>query len=147
MPASNANPGFGCMFVIGNGQSTEVYSDLAEVRNIPSFGTTHRTAEVTHMSSPNGWVEHIGLGLKEGKAFSLALNFVADNTDQILLYRTRVESGVKANYGIDFTDDAQTTVRFRAIINDADITHDRDSQADATISVLPTGGYSWGTAA
>lgn len=143
MPASNANPGFGCTFAIGDGASTEAFTVMAEITSISGFGTTHRTDEVTHMTSPNGWAEHIGLGVKEGKAFTLALNFVADDAQQISLYQTRVESGSINNYRIAFTDDGASTCTFAGIISDVDINHERDSKADATITVLPTAGYTW----
>jgi len=140
---SNANPGFGVEFRIGDGGGPEAFTAMAEVAGIPGFGTTQRTSEVTHMSSTDGWVEHIGLGLKEGKAFSIPLNFVADDSDQILLYQTRVESGETHNYQIGFTDDSNSTVTFAAIIQDTDINHDRDSHAQMTITILPTKEYTW----
>jgi hypothetical protein len=143
MPKSRANPGFGVKFMMGNGASPEVFAELAEITDLPGFGTTHRTDEVTHMSSPNGWVEHIGLGIKEGKAFTLNLNFVADDVDQIALFQTRVESGGKHNYKIQFTDDDDTNVTFEAIISDTDIGHPRDAKADLSVTVLPSGGYAW----
>jgi len=144
MPASNANPGFGILFAVGDGASPEDFSNvLAEITNVSGFGTSHRTAEVTHMTSPDGWVEHIKLGVKEGKAFTLALNFVADDVDQVSLFQTRLEGTEKHNYQITFTDDSGSAVIFEAAITDSDITHDRDSKADMTVSVLPSGAYSW----
>lgn len=144
MPAkSRANPGFGVEFRMGTGASPETFPALMEIADLPGFGTSHRTDEVTHMGSPDGWVEHIALGIKEGKAFTLALNFVADNADQKKLFRQRVEDGTKWNYQIQFTDEEDTTVTFEAIINDVDISHPRDAKADINVSVLPSGGYAW----
>lgn len=142
MPKSGARPGYGCLFKTGAG-SPVVYTTLAEVVNIPGVGTTHRTDEVTHMTSPNGWVEHIGLGVKEGKAFTLDLNFVADSAAQIALYQTAVEAGTVGKYQIAFTDIGASTLSFEAIIQDVDISHERDAAADLSITVLPTGGYTW----
>ena len=141
MVASNANPGFGALFKIGDGATTEAFTTLAEVSGIPGFGTTQRTSEVTHMQSTA--VEHIGLALYEGKAFTIPLNFVADNSQQVTLIQTRVQDGSKHNYQIAFTDDSSSTVTFSAIVSDADINHDRDSHAQASITFLPTGGYTW----
>jgi predicted secreted protein len=145
MPKSRANPGFGVKFKIGDGNSPEVFTEIAEIVDVPGIGTTHRTDEVTHMSSPGGWAEYIGLGVKEAKAFTLAMNFVADDPDQISLYQTRVESGAKHNYQIEFTDDDLTTLTFEAIIADTDISHARDSKADLSVQVQPSGGYEWGS--
>jgi len=121
----------------------EVYSSMAEVAGIPGFGTTQRTSEITHMSSTDGWVEQLGLGLKEGKAFSVPLNFVADDSDQVLLYQTRVEDGTTNNYRILFTDDSGSSVTFASIIQDTDINHDRDSHAQMTVTFLPTKEFNW----
>lgn len=141
--ASNANPGFGVEFRIGDADSNEQFTAIGEILAVNGVGISHRTAEVTHMSSPGGWAEHLALGVKEGKAFTLNVNFVADDTDQITL-RTRAISGSKNNYQIGFTDDAGTNLTFAAIINDIDISHDRDSQAQGTITVLPSGTHTWG---
>jgi hypothetical protein len=141
---SRANPGFGVQFQVGDGDSPELFVTEAEITDVSGFGTTHRTDEVTHMSSPDGWVEHIKLGVKEGKAFNLSLNFVADSTSQRALYQTRVEGKDKHNYKIIFTDEDETYVIFEAIIADTDIAHPRDAKADLTIQVLPSGGYEWG---
>jgi hypothetical protein len=146
MPVSRANPGFGIKFKMGNGASPEVFDEIAEVVDVPGVGVTHRTDEVTHMSSPGGWAEHIGLGVKEGKQFSLAMNFVADDVDQIALYQTRVASGGKHNYQILFTDDDSTTLTFEAIISDVEMSHSRDSKADLTVQVLPSGQFNWDAA-
>lgn len=127
----------------GGTDGTEIFTEIGELVGVPGIGTTHRTDEVTHMSSPGGWAEYIGLGVKEGKTFTLPFNFVADDPQQIAIYRTRLESGVKANYRIQFTDVAATKLTFSAIANESDINHERDSRADASYSFQPSGPYSW----
>ncbi len=102
----------------GGVDGAENFIDLGEITDVPGFGVSHRTDEVTHMSSEGGWAEHIGLGIKEGKSFTLPMNFVADDQQQRELYQSRVESGELHNYRIVFTDDAGTFVTFGAIIND-----------------------------
>lgn len=145
MAKSNARPGFGAKLLRGAGDSPETYTEVAEIVNIPGIGTTHRTSEVTHMSSPNGWAEHIGLGVKEGKAFSVDVNFVGDDSDQEDIYKTLVADGSLNNWRIHFTDIGKTMLTFGAIVTDTDINHERDSHAQATYSFLPSGGYAWGT--
>lgn len=127
----------------GGTNGTAVFTDLGEITDVPGVGTTHRTDEVTHMASPGGWAEFLGLGVKEGKAFTLALNFVADDAAQKSLFKTRVEDGSENTYRIVFTDDVATTLTFAALITDTDIGHSRDSKADISIQVQPTGAYSW----
>lgn len=122
---------------------TELFPAMAEITDVPGLGATHRTDEVTHMGSIEGWAEHIALGVKEQKSFTLALNFVADDADQKKLFQDRIASGVEGNYQIKFTDDLGTLLTFAAIITDTDISHSRDSKADLAISVLPTGKPVW----
>ena len=143
MAKSRANPGFGVKFQVGDGDSPELFVTEAEVTDVPGFGVTHRTDEVTHMSSPEGWAEYIKLGIKEGKSFTLALNFVADSTSQKALYQTRVEGKAAHNYRIVFTDDQETSVTFEALIVDIDINHARDAKADLSISIQPSGKFYW----
>lgn len=145
MAKSRANPGFGVIFAFGNGASPEVFTPIGEIVDLPGIGTTHRTDEVTHMSSPGGWAEFIGLGVKEAKEFTIAMNFVADDPHQIALYQTYVESGAKRNYQIQFTDDDETQLTFEALISDTDISHPRDAKADLSVQVRPSGAYAWGS--
>lgn len=142
--ASNAVPGFGVEFRVGDGASSETFIAVADVTGVSGLGISHRTAEVTHMASPSGWAEHIALGVKEGKPFTLNLNFVADDSEHTSL-RTAVENGTKGNYQIGFTDDSDSNLTFAAILQDLDINHDRDSQVVGTIQVLPSGVHTWGT--
>lgn len=143
MSKSRANPGFGVKFQVGDGDSPETFTTEAEITDVPGFGVTHRTDEVTHMSSPEGWAEHIKLGIKEGKSFTLALNFVADSTTQIALYQTRAEGKAAHNYRIVFTDPKQTSVTFEGLIVDTDINHPRDAKADLSLQILPSGKFYW----
>jgi len=129
----------------GGTNGAVTWSELGEITDVPGIGASHRTDEVTHMSSPNGWAEHIGLGVKEQKAFTLALNFVADDTQQILLYQTRIASGDKNTYKIVFTDELATGLVFDAIVSDTDMGHPRDGKADASYQFQPTGEPTWTT--
>ena len=142
MPVSKAVPGFGCVLAIGDGDSNQSFTDLAEILGVPGVGITHRSSEVTHMTSPGGWAEYIGLGVKEGKAFTLPLNFVADDAQQISL-KDRVIDGSKNDYRVKFTDDGDSSLTFGAIITDLNLDHDRDSQAQASITFQPTGAHAW----
>lgn len=144
MVASAANPGFGITLGIGDGASSEVFTNLlSEIISVGGVGTSHNVVEVTHMSSTGGWREYLGTGVKEGKEFTVNVNFVADQANQITLYQTRVEAGSKNNYQLTFTDDGSSTLTFSAIVSDIDISHERDSQAQATITFRPSGAYTW----
>lgn len=142
--ASQANSGFRCYFQISNGDSPETFRTLSEVIDVPGTSESQFIEEVTHMGSPNGNVEKIALGLSEQAPFTLPMNFVADNTDQILLLRTRIREKVQRNYRIVFTDANQTHVTFNAFVSNFEINHMQKSKADLSIEFTPTGGYTWG---
>jgi hypothetical protein len=141
---TQAKPGFGCTFAVGDGNSPEQFTVQAEVVEVPGVGGTHITAEATTMTSPGGFTEHIGLGLKELKAFTLPFNFVADSNAQIVLYQTRFASGAAHSYRVKFTDDSGTYLTFEAIVTDIDITHAQRAKADLAVQFLPTGPFSYG---
>jgi hypothetical protein len=145
MPRSNANPGFGIKFYVGNTDSPVVFTELAEVQEITGIGAQHITDEVTHMSSPNGWAEFIGTGVKEQKPFTLPMNFVADYAAQKQLLNERLESGGRHYYKIKFTDAAETELVFEAIIADVDINHAQRAAADCNVQFRPSGQYAWYT--
>lgn len=127
----------------GGTAGAEVFTPIAEITGVPGVGSTQRTSEVTHMTSEDGWAEHIALGIKEQKSFTVPLNFVADDPTQIEIFRNRSGSKVGHNYQIKFTDDSVTTLTFFAFIVDTDIGHDRDSHAQGAFTFLPSGKPEW----
>lgn len=142
MTDSNARPGFGVTLQYHDGGSPGSYIDVAEITGIPGVGTTVRTSEVTHMQSPGGWAEHIGTGVREGKSFTVPVNFIADDTSHVLLFQTRSD-GSRNEYRITFTDVGTTTLTFNAIVTESDISHERDSHATGSITFLPSGAFTW----
>lgn len=127
----------------GGAAGAEIFTPIAEITGVPGVGVTQRTSEVTHMTSEEGWAEHIALGVKEQKSFTIPLNWVADDPTQIEIFRNRVASKVGHNYQIQMTDDSITTLTFFAFIVDSDIGHDRDSHAQAATTFLPSGKPEW----
>lgn len=127
----------------GGTLGAEVFTPIAEITGIPGVGVTSRTSEVTHMTSPEGFAEHIATGVKEQKAITIPINFVADDLTQRDLIETKLSNGSKNNFRIAFTDDSQTLLTFTALVTDSDISHDRDSHAQGTISLLPSGVPTW----
>lgn len=143
MPASNANTGFGCTFAMENATTPGTFDVLAEVQGVPGIGSTQRTSEVTHMTSPGGFAEHIGLGIKDHKPITLPLNFVADDAEQIKLFRQRVGDTDPHNYQIAFTDESDTTLTISAIVTETSIDHEPSSHAQGSVTFLPTGDITW----
>lgn len=73
MAASAASSGFGGVFAYMSAPDT--YTDLAEVVSFTPPGISVETIDATHMSSDDGFREFIS-GLKDGKDFSVVLNYV-----------------------------------------------------------------------
>lgn len=143
---SNARPGFGVQFLVGQGDSPETFVELAEVIDVPGLGHTVVTDEVTHMGSPNGVAEYIKVGVKEGKSFTLPMNFVADYAAQKAFFDSLItEAGDgRHNYRIKFTDVSGTYITFEAIASDTTINHAQRAKADCAVTFQPSGPWSWG---
>ncbi len=77
--ATNASLGFGILFQSGNGAIPEIFTTLAEVKNVTPPAMSRDAPEVTHEQSPNGWREFIG-GLKDGGEISLEMNFIPNGS-------------------------------------------------------------------
>lgn len=142
MPISKGRPGFGVQFQYNGGDSANDWITLAEVVDVPGIGLTHLTADVTHMSS-DGFVEHIKLGLKDGKAFTLPMNFVADDAEQIEIFNTRLNATAANAYKIVFTSLTTKSVSFNALVTDIDINHAQRAKADIAVQFTPTGAWTW----
>jgi len=144
---SRANSGFSCYFQIGDGDSPEGFTTLAEVVDVPGISESQFIEEVTHMASPNGKVEKIAIGLSEQAPFTLPMNFVADDANQVILIQQKINERTQSNYRVIFTDALQTYVTFSAFVSNFEINHTQKSKADLSIEFTPTGGYAWDTLA
>lgn len=143
---SLANPSFPTQFGIGDGGSPEAFVGCAEVREVPDIGVDQQIAEVTNMSSINGWQEYIVTGIKGMTEFTLPLNFVADDADQVSLVQQRaaVTSGQgKYNYAIKFTDVSETVLVFEAVITSAKMSASSGDAAMLSVTFQPTGAWAW----
>lgn len=147
MAKSTANPGWGCTVSLGNGAEPEVYTVIAELLGVPGVGATARTSEVTTMTSPEGWAEYIKTGVKEQKPITLPINFVADNAQQLDLITTKLEDDEEHSFQITFTDETVSLLTFDALVVDSNIDHDKDSQAQGSITIRPTGKPVWSVTA
>lgn len=147
MAESEANPGWGCTVGLGDGADPEVYTVIAELLGVPGVGATARTAEVTTMTSPDGWAEYIKTGVKEQKPITLPINFVADSAQQLDIIKDKLEDDLSHSFQVTFTDDSTSLLTFDALVVDSSIDHDKDSQAQGSITIRPTGKPVWSVTA
>lgn len=66
---------YGTLLKIGDGDSPEVFTAIAEVNTIGGPGLSLDPIEITHHESPNAWKERVG-GLLDGGEVSLDVNFL-----------------------------------------------------------------------
>src|SRR5690349_12619939 len=102
MPASEAVSSFGTLLAIGDGGGSEVFTNIAEVKDIsgPSLGIG--TEEVTTHLSPGGVREFIGTLTDPGEV-SFDINFIGDDTQGPAdgLYADAI-ARVKRNFKLTF---------------------------------------------
>ena len=79
MAETLAQIGYLTLLKLGNTASPVVYTSVLEVRSINGFGFTASELEVTHMESPNGYIERIA-GMKDGDTITVVCNMVRQNS-------------------------------------------------------------------
>lgn len=70
--------GFGTQVQIGNGGGTEVFTTIAELRDITGPGFSLDTFDVSNQSSPGAWKEFLP-GLLDGGDITFDISFVPTN--------------------------------------------------------------------
>lgn len=113
---TNALAGYGVLLKIGDGGGSEVFTTIAEVRDIEGPELELEAKEVTSHDSA-GWREYIGTLLSGGEV-SFDLNFIPTNATQSYsagLIRDMVNR-TKRNFRIVFPDGGSTTWTFAALV-------------------------------
>ena len=114
---SNALSSFGTLLKVGDGAGTEVFTTIAEVRDINGPTTTLDTEEVTSQTSANGYDEHIGTILRGGDV-SFDINYIpTDGTHDESTGLISIMNGKALNnFQIVMTDSGTTTWSFAALV-------------------------------
>lgn len=117
MPASSAVSGFGTLLKIGDGGGSEVFTTIAEVRDVQGPGITRTTFDTTNMNSPGGWMEKAA-GLIDAGQVTFNVNWlVTDSTQNYtagLLHD--MVNGTKRNFRITWPNAGATNWTFAAFI-------------------------------
>ena len=87
---TGADLGYLALLSRGSATSPVVYSEIAEVTNIPGFGAMSDLIEVTHLQSPNAAKEFIS-GLDDGVELAITCNMRLDHASHIALIRDQFE--------------------------------------------------------
>lgn len=105
---------FGTELQIGDGGGPEVFTEVAQVRNITGPSATADTEDVTTHDNANAWREFISLFLDGGEV-TLELIFDPDGTTHQAL-RTDFVNRVRRNFKIVFPDATTTTWPFAGVV-------------------------------
>lgn len=97
--ATSAVSSHGTLLKIGNGATpTEVFTTIAEVKDITGPNITVATEEVTNHDSA-GWTEHVAT-IKDGGEITLSINYYSATTQDTL--ETDMGNRTKRNFQIVF---------------------------------------------
>jgi hypothetical protein len=98
---TGAKLGYGSLLKRGNGASPEVFETVAEMHDIPDFGSEAALVEVTNFDSPSSTREYIS-GLLDGIQFTVTGNARLDSTSQLLVISDHNAKTLR-NYQIHLT--------------------------------------------
>lgn len=131
---------FGTIFQMGDGATPEVFTNVAEVRDIDGPGLMLGTVEVTHHLSPNAFKEYQAT-LKDLEDVSFELGFVPTNATHDLTtgLMSKWNDRTKTNFRIVFTD-GTTTWALTGFVTSFKITAQLENVYIANCSIKLTTG-------
>jgi predicted secreted protein len=112
---TNAISAFGTLLKIGDGASPEVFTTIAEVKDVSGPALNSRTTEVTSHGSPHAVVEKIITLLEIGN-ITFDLNWVPGGVTHLQLI-TDWYAKTKRNFQVVFPDAGSFTILFPAAIS------------------------------
>src|SRR4030042_3656519 len=133
---TNALSAFGTLLKIGDGGGTEVFTTIAEVRDIKVPKLKTKTKEVTNQSSPSGAKEIIAT-IRDAGEVTFGINFIPTNathsqsTGLIKDWKNRT----KRNFQLVFPDGGSTTWSFAAFVTGVDISEPVEGELSAEVTL------------
>lgn len=108
---------FGTLLKVGDGAGPEVFTAIAEVKDISGPTISLATAEVTHQQSTDGFDEFVGT-INSGGEVTFAVNYIPtdathDATDGLI---SICKAKTLNNFQLVFPDGASTTWTFAALV-------------------------------
>jgi predicted secreted protein len=133
MAETQARIGHGSQFYVGNDDSPQVFTAIAEITSITPPSVTRDVIDATHTGSPDQWREHIP-GLKDGGEVSCEMNFVPNSNSSNILIAIQVDTFAR-DFRIVFPDG--TIWNFKAFCTgfEPDAPFDDKMTATATFKV------------
>lgn len=137
---SSAVNAHGTLLQIGDGESPEVFTTIAECQAIAGPSLSLEMIDVTNHSSVDGWKERIG-GLLDAGEVTFDINFVPTNATHGFstgLIKSMVDR-VKTNFKLVFPDGSSTTWSFTALVSKVSPKAPVNGQLTASVSLMITG--------
>ncbi|MEM7416787.1 MAG: phage tail tube protein [Gemmatimonadota bacterium] len=126
---------------IGDGGGTEVFTAIAQVRDVGGPGLSMDTIDVTHHGSADHWREFVA-GLKDAGEVSLELLFDPTETthrDASGGLLDDMDNRVLRNFQLQFPDTAQTTWSFAAFVTGFNPSAPHDGALTAAVTLKISG--------
>ena len=142
---SDAVGAYGTKLLVGDGGGPEVFTALAEVRNVSGPNTSVDTTDVTPHSTSSPW-RHFVATLIDGGEVSLDINFLPDAADQDAL-RDDMIARTKRNFRIEWpTTPTAHRASFAAYVTGHSPTAPHDGELSASITLKITGAVTFAAA-
>jgi len=81
MAASKAWWAYGSQFKMGDGETPETFTAVAEIKDIDGPSITRASIDVTNQDSDDGWREHIS-GWRDGDTVTITANWLPNDATQ-----------------------------------------------------------------
>jgi hypothetical protein len=145
MGASEGVIGLGTLLKIGNGASPEVFSAIAEVKDITGPGLTSEFAEFTHQQSTGGYREYKPTFKNSGE-ITFKCNFLPDDTTQGFSTSGLLkdyEDQTLRNFQLLFPDTGATLASFAAYVANIQPTSPLAAALELNVTLRVTGPVTW----
>lgn len=137
---------YGTKLLVGDGAGPEVFTALAEVRNVSGPNTSVDTTDVTPHSTGAPWRHHVAT-LIDGGEVTLEINFLPDAADQDAL-RDDMIARTKRNFRIEWpTTPTAHRASFAAFVTGHSPSAPHDGELSASVTLKITGAVTFAAAA
>jgi len=145
MAATQGSTGFGTLIKIGNAASPEVFTAIAECKDINGPNMSQEFAEFTHQQSPSGFREYKPTFKNSGDV-TFKCNFLPDNTTQGFstagLLKDFADQTLR-NFQLLFPDTGSTLASFNAYVANIGPTAPMANALELNVTLRITGAVTW----
>ena len=137
--------GLGTLLKIGDGEVSESFTAIAEVKDITGPGLSREFAEFTHQQSAGGYREYKPTFKMSGD-MTFKCNFLPDDTTQGFATTGLLkdyEDGTLRNFELLFPDPGSTKAAFAAYVANIQPTAPIASALELNVTLRITGPVNW----